>query len=188
MSRSLAEDLAEHRRVVDEVERLLPVIEDLAGSIVERLRAGGRVLLMGNGGSAADSQHIAAELVGRFMRRRRALPAVALTTDTSALTAISNDFGFEHVFERQLEALCGPADVVIGISTSGMSSNVVRAMELACGIGALTVALSGGEGGRLAELAEIALVLPFRAAARVQEGHILIGHLVCERIDEAFDE
>lgn len=188
MRRLLAEDVAEHRRVVDEVERLLPVIENLSARIVERLREGGRVLLMGNGGSAADSQHIAAELVGRFVRSRRGLPAIALTTDTSALTAIANDFGYERVFERQVEALCRPADVIVGLSTSGESANVVRALELARGIGALTVALSGGQGGRLAEVAEIALVLPSTAAARVQEGHALIGHLVCECIDEAFGE
>src|SRR5690606_29499563 len=138
----------------------------------------------GNGGSAADAQHLAAELVGRFRRERRPLPAVALTTDASTLTCIANDYAYEEVFSRQARALCGPSDVVVGISASGASENVVRGLAAAREKGAATIALTGGDGGRLAPIAHCSLVAPAHSTARIQEMHILIIHLICEALDD----
>jgi len=149
------------------------------------LRAGGKVLLFGNGGSAADSQHIAAELVGRFARERRALPALALTVNTSNLTAIANDYSFEDVFARQVEALGRPGDVAVGISTSGNSPNVVRAIESAKAAGLATEAWTGGRGGKCAQVAGLVFRAPSDATPRIQELHITVGHIVCELVEEA---
>jgi D-sedoheptulose 7-phosphate isomerase len=166
------------------------VAETLAGEILraanlirDRLGAGGKLLLMGNGGSAGDAQHIAAELVGRYKKERRALPAIALTVDTSAITAIGNDYGYAAIFERQIEALARRGDVVVGISTSGNSENVVRGLARANALGAHTVALLGNQGGKARDLAEIAIVVPSTDTARIQETHIAIGHVICELID-----
>ncbi|HEV2213994.1 MAG TPA: D-sedoheptulose 7-phosphate isomerase, partial [Terracidiphilus sp.] len=147
--------------------------------------AGKKVLWCGNGGSAADSQHLAAELMGRFRRERRGLASVALTTDTSILTAIGNDYGYDRVFARQVEALCNPGDVLVGISTSGNSRNVCAAVETAKSIGAYTVAFTGESGGKLASLADIILRMPSSDTARIQEGHILCGHMLCDWIEIA---
>jgi D-sedoheptulose 7-phosphate isomerase len=138
---------------------------------------------MGNGGSAADSQHLAAELVGRYTRERQGLPSIALTTDTSILTAVANDYGYEQIFARQIDAHCRPGDVVIGISTSGNSPNVLRALELANERGAVTIGMTGGDGGALRPLVRHCLVVPSRNTARIQEGHILIGHLLCDWVE-----
>jgi len=155
-----------------------------AAEAVERcLRRGGKVLLFGNGGSAADAQHIAAEFVGRFVRERTPLPAVALTTDTSALTAISNDYGFEQVFARQVRALGQTGDVAIAISTSGRSANILAAVDAACEKGLTVVGLTGGDGGRLAETADIAIVVPSTNTARIQECHLTIEHIMCEVVE-----
>jgi D-sedoheptulose 7-phosphate isomerase len=151
--------------------------------ICEALRAGNKILLCGNGGSAADAQHIAAELVGRYEQERRAFPAVALTTDTSALTALSNDYGYEEVFARQVEALATAGDVLIAISTSGKSPNVVRAAEKARVIRCKTIALTGCSGEPLASRCDLAVVIPSERTSRVQEAHITIGHLWCEMVD-----
>ena len=152
--------------------------------IAGALRDGKKLLLFGNGGSAADAQHIAAEFVGRFLRERRPLPAIALTTDTSALTAIGNDYGFEDVFARQVCGLGAPGDVAIAISTSGSSPNVLRAVEAARGAGLKVVALTGGSGGKLAAAADVTLrVSASTLSARIQETHILIGHVLCELVD-----
>ncbi|NPB06876.1 MAG: D-sedoheptulose 7-phosphate isomerase [Aquificae bacterium] len=156
----------------------------LAELVAERLRAGGKVLLFGNGGSAADAQHIAAELVGRFKKERGALPAVALTTDSSVLTAVGNDYGFELVFERQVEALCRPGDVAIGITTSGNSPNVIRGLLKARQLGALTVAFTGRDGGKVKEVAELVFIVPSDETPRIQECHVTLGHALCELIDE----
>jgi phosphoheptose isomerase len=161
-------------------------IARVGGLLIERLAAGGRVFLCGNGGSAADAQHIAAELVCRFETARRGLPAIALTTDSSALTAIGNDFGFERVFARQVEALARPGDVLIAISTSGDSANVIAAARAARAAGVTCVGLLGGGGGRLRALVDDAVLAPSSVTARVQECHILIGHIWCALIDEAF--
>ena len=162
-------------------EDLEHAIDLIAGAI----RDGRKLLLFGNGGSAADAQHIAAELVGRFMRERKGLPAIALTTDTSALTAISNDYGFDDVFARQVRALGAGGDVALAISTSGRSPNVLRAVEAARDAGLKVVALTGGDGGALAAKADVTLrVSASTLSARIQETHILIGHVICELVDQ----
>ena len=153
--------------------------------IAGALRGGRKLLLFGNGGSAADAQHIAAEFVGRFLRERRPLPAIALTTDTSALTAIGNDYGFDDVFARQVRALGVRGDVALAISTSGRSPNVLRAVEAARDGGLKVVALTGGDGGALAAAADVSLrVSASTLSARIQETHILIGHVICELVDQ----
>lgn len=177
-----------HLAAIQSLRTQEATIHDLGELLIACLRYGNRILLCGNGGSAADAQHIATELVCRFETNRRALPALALTTDTSALTAIGNDFGYERVFARQVEALARPGDVLIGISTSGDSGNVVAAVELANELGLVTLGLLGREGGKLAEIASHALVVPAFETARIQECHILIGHIWCGMIDEAFTE
>lgn len=149
------------------------------------LRRGKKVLLCGNGGSAADAQHLSTELMGRFLRDRRPLPSIALTVDTSALTAIGNDYGFEQVFSRQVRGIGAMGDALVGISTSGASRNVIAAFEAAAELGMATVALVGGDGGRLAELADVAVRAPATATPRIQELHIAIGHTICELLEDA---
>jgi D-sedoheptulose 7-phosphate isomerase len=180
--------IADHLRVVEAFRgACAETIEAIAGACIASLRDGGKVCFFGNGGSAADAQHFAAEFVVRFVRNRRALPAIAFTTDTSILTACANDFGYEGVFARQVEALCRPGDVVVGISTSGTSANVVRGLEAAREIpGVITVAFTGENGARCAELADHALQVPSPVTARVQECHLIAGHLVCDLVEAAF--
>ena len=161
-------------------------IKKACETAVATLKAGGKILLCGNGGSAADAQHIAAELTGRYKTERDALAGIALTTDTSALTAIGNDYGYEFVFSRQLEALGREGDLLIAISTSGNSGNVVKALELARKIGINTIGLSGRTGGSMNELCELNLVVPSNDTPRIQEMHIMIGHIICQAIDDAF--
>ena len=167
------------------------VAETLSGEILEaaqtirdRLASGGKLLLMGNGGSAADSQHIAAELVGRFKKERAAIPAIALTVDSSSLTALGNDYGFEAIFSRQIEALATAKDAVMGISTSGNSQNVIRALNLARNMGAATIGLMGHGGGNMKDCVDICIVVPSDDTARIQEVHITIGHIICEIIEQ----
>ncbi len=181
----LAAELAAHQAVFTQLSAMLPQIAEVAQCLRDCLQRGGKILLMGNGGSAADSQHIAAEIVGRYKCERRGLPAMALTTDTSILTSVGNDFGFDHIFSRQVEALCNPADVVIGISTSGNSANVVKAIEKAREIGAFTVAMAGGTGGKLTDLCDFCLVIPSSDTPRIQEAHIFIGHSLCHLLESA---
>ncbi len=156
-------------------------VEAIAGT----LQRGGKVLVFGNGGSASDAQHFAAELVGRYVRDRRALPAIALTVDTSILTAVANDYGFDRVFSRQVEALGAPGDVAIGISTSGQSPNVVAALKVARERGLMTVAVTGGDGGPVGRAAEIQVNVPDRATPRVQEVHRTLFHVICELVELA---
>ncbi len=167
-------------------ETLSSEILDAAQKIQGRLKAGGKLLLMGNGGSAGDAQHIAAELVGRFKKERKAMPALALTVDTSSLTALGNDYGFNTIFERQVEALANKNDTVIGISTSGNSENVVRAVNKANSIGAFTIGLLGNDGGKLKDAVNLPIIIPSNDTARIQEVHITIGHIICEIIEEDF--
>lgn len=155
-------------------------IVELSKLVNSSLKSGGKILLFGNGGSAADAQHIAAEFVGKYLIERRALPAIALTTNTSSLTAIGNDYGFERVFERQVQALCSEKDVVIGISTSGNSPNVLLGMKAAKKKGAITVGLTGKKGGRLSKSVDLAIRVPSDSTPRIQESHILIGHILSE--------
>ena len=159
-------------------------LERAIGIVADAMARGHKLLLFGNGGSAADAQHIASEFVGRFMRERRALPAVALTTDTSALTAIANDYGYDEVFARQVRALGARGDVALAISTSGKSPSVLRAVDACREIGIATIGLSGGDGGTLAGAVDVSLrVSASRLSARIQETHILIGHVLCELVD-----
>lgn len=176
--------IIEHQQLVAEMLRLLvDDIAQLASTCAQALEAGHKIILFGNGGSAADAQHIAAELSGRFERDRRALAALAITTDTSALTAIGNDLGFENIFARQVEALAKPGDVLIGLSTSGKSLNVHRAFEVGKAMQCKCIALTGGNGGALVGLCHQSIVVPSQNTARIQEMHILIGHLVCRVIE-----
>ena len=151
---------------------------------LQTVRNGNKIILFGNGGSAADAQHIAAELVGRFIADRKPIPAIALTTDTSALTSISNDYGFDHVFERQLAALGLPGDVAIGISTSGNSPSVVHALKMARTMNIAATGLTGGSGGALKDIADPLLRIPSSETPRIQEMHILLGHLLCAAIEQ----
>lgn len=177
--------IAEHRRVIDELRGLEPQIAALADQCERRISGGGRILWAGNGGSAADCQHLAAELVGRFEQQRRALPAIALTTDTSALTSIANDFGFEHVFSRQLAALGRPQDLFVGISTSGNSPNILRALDVAAEMGLYRVLWTGESGGACESHCDLSIKVPSSNTARIQEAHILIGHILCGLIERA---
>ncbi|MCK5214945.1 MAG: D-sedoheptulose 7-phosphate isomerase [Candidatus Omnitrophica bacterium] len=154
--------------------------------ITRALKKNKKVILFGNGGSAADSQHIAAEFVGRFQRERPALPAISLTTDTSALTALANDYGFDIVFARQLEALGSKGDVAIGLSTSGNSPNVLLALKQAKKMGLKTISFTGGKGGKMAPVTDIKIVVPSQITARVQETHICIAHCICELVENQF--
>lgn len=164
-------------------EQLSPQIAKAANLIIEAYKKGNKLLLCGNGGSAADSQHIAAELVGRFKKERRGLPAISLTTDTSIMTSVTNDYWYDLLFARQVEALGNKDDILIGISTSGNSVNVVRAVETAKFKGLKTIGFLGSNGGKLKDLVEIPIVVPFESSDRVQEVHILIGHIICSLID-----
>lgn len=175
--------------VLDRVAReTAPIVEEVAEALVAAVRAGAKILICGNGGSAADSQHVATELGVRFLRDRKPIPAIALTVDTSVLTAAANDLGFEQVFARQVEALGRPGDVLLAISTSGTSRNVVRAVEKAREIGLVTVALTGEAGGDLADLADHCLRAPSGHTPRIQEAHLVIEHLLCEALEEALEE
>jgi D-sedoheptulose 7-phosphate isomerase len=159
-------------------------IVEITDLVIDCLKKGGKVILFGNGGSASDSQHIAAELVGRFKKDRKALPAIALTVNTSVLTSLANDYGYEIVFAKQIEALGQKNDVAIGISTSGKAKNVALGIKQAGKMGIKTVALSGGDGGELAKLADLSLIVPSSVTARIQEAHITIGHIICELIEQ----
>jgi D-sedoheptulose 7-phosphate isomerase len=172
--------LADHLGTIEALRSQRSVIAAMGEMLVDCLRRGGCVFWLGNGGSAADCQHLAAELVGRFERDRRGLASIALTTDTSALTSIANDYGFDQIFSRQVEALCRPGDLVIGISTSGNSPNVLAAMRTAARLGIQTAGLSGRDGGKLKTLTDACLIVPAENTARIQEAHILVGHILCD--------
>ena len=180
------DQLARHIEVMQSVQELAVVVEQVAQRWIQTLHAGGKILLMGNGGSAADAQHIAAELVGRYLSERSGLAAVSLTTDTSILTAVGNDYGYETVFSRQVEALARPGDVVVGYSTSGNSVNVCNAINVAKKIGCYCVALTGATGGKLASVVDNCICVRSSETPRIQEAHAFIGHMLCEYVDHAF--
>ena len=180
--------IAEHVAMIEAMSAQQDVFERIASEMTRAILSGHKVLWCGNGGSAADSQHLAAELMGRFRRERRGLPSIALTTDTSILTAIGNDYGYERVFQRQVEALCRKGDVVVGISTSGNSRNVCAALESARQIGAFTVVFTGEGGGIMAKIADAVFFVPSRDTARIQEGHILLGHTLCDWVERSVCE
>ena len=171
--------LDEHAAAVEAIGGLAPQITEAAAWIGAALRGGGKLLICGNGGSAADAQHLAAELTGRFETERRAYPAIALTTDSSALTAIANDYGFERVFSRQVEALAQPGDLLLVISTSGNSVNLLTATKAAQVRGVRVIGLLGRDGGELGRCVDLPLVVGVPRTARIQEGHLLILHLLC---------
>lgn len=176
--------LAQHQQTMLVVrEQMQPQIAACANLICDALKKGHKILLMGNGGSAADAQHFAAELVGRYRRERHGLPAIALSTDTSILTAVGNDYGFDRIFSRQIEALAQPGDVVVGISTSGNSRNVLAAITVAEERGCKTVGLLGQDGGVLGEAVALALTVPVRETPHIQEAHITIIHILCDLIE-----
>lgn len=173
LKRTIADTMAE------DIDRAVQIVR-------QSLKGGGKLLLMGNGGSAGDAQHIAAELVGRYKKERQSVPALALTVDTSALTAIGNDYGFEEIFSRQIEGLGQKGDAILAISTSGQSENVVCGVQQARVMGIHTIGLLGKEGGKLKELVDLPLVVPSNETARIQEAHITIGHIICEILDDEF--
>jgi D-sedoheptulose 7-phosphate isomerase len=176
------------RESIDTYERLgssgtLDLVVAAAGAVTEAYRSGRKLVLFGNGGSAADAQHIAAEFVGRFLIDRAPLPALALSTNSSTVTAISNDYGYDEVFARQLRAVAVEGDVAIGFSTSGNSANVIAAMEAAREIGVTTIGFTGGDGGTLAGMVDHPIVMPADATPRVQEGHLVCAHILCEIVE-----
>jgi D-sedoheptulose 7-phosphate isomerase len=175
--------IEEHLEVVRQVMDQQDVLESIARAMTTTLRAGNKILWCGNGGSAADSQHLAAELVGRFRRERRGLPSVALTTDTSILTSVANDYGYEAVFSRQVEALGNAGDLLVGISTSGNSSNVVSALMAARSQGLVTVGFTGAGGGKTSALVDHLFSVSSHDTARIQEAHVLAGHMLCDWIE-----
>ena len=177
-------DSAATKKAIVENDALVNLLVEVAQACVEVYRNGKKILIAGNGGSAADAQHFAAELVGRYGFDRPSLPSIALTTDTSNLTAIGNDYGYEYVFSRQLEGLGQEGDLFIGISTSGNSQNVINAFESAKHKGITTVALVGRDGGKMALLADYAIVVPSNATPRIQESHLLIEHMICDIIEK----
>jgi len=187
IQKEIRKQIEENIAVKQQLLKQLPgVIEQAATRLVQCLKNGGKIMLCGNGGSAADAQHIAAELVVRLKSsfNRPAIPALALTVDTSILTAGGNDFGFDHIFARQVEALGKSGDALIAISTSGNSANVIEAVRVAREKGILTVGFLGGDGGKLKEQVDIPIVIPTATTARIQESHILIGHILCEIIEQ----
>ncbi|GFO60423.1 phosphoheptose isomerase [Geomonas silvestris] len=184
MKEEIRIQLQRHCEVMAAIERdLTPTIEEVVEILCAGFRAGKKLLVMGNGGSAADAQHFAAEMVGRFKLERSALPAIALSTDTSALTAIGNDYGFDRVFSRQVEAHAQAGDLVFGISTSGNSPNIQLALECAAQRGCRTIALLGKDGGSIKGVAELSLVVPSNDTPRIQEGHITIIHILCDLVE-----
>lgn len=185
MSSFFESEWAEHLRVAQATQAQLgePFAQAVA-MCVASLKSGGKLLFFGNGGSAADAQHLATELTVRYRKDRPAIAALALTTDSSALTAAGNDLGFEHIFARQIEALGRAGDIAIGISTSGRSANVVRAFAAARAVGLRTLAFTGGTGGEVARMADVVLVVPSDVTARIQEMHIALGQILCARIEQ----
>jgi D-sedoheptulose 7-phosphate isomerase len=188
MNRSrLSESIREHARVLAETEaKCLDALEQLTEKTVESLARGGKILFFGNGGSAADAQHLAAELTIRFVRNRRALAGLALASDASALTACGNDLGFEHIFSRQIEALGRPGDLAIGFSTSGNSRNVVLGLSKARETGIFAAVFTGASVGAVRDVADLVIAIPSTETARIQEMHCLLGHLFCQEIEDRF--
>lgn len=186
MKAIIQHEFSEHLKTAQQMDQLTDRIAEAANLCIQALNNQKKVLIFGNGGSAADAQHIAAEMVGRYKVERKGLAAIALTTDTSALTSIGNDYGYAHVFDRQIEALANASDVAIGISTGGSSSNVLSALKLANNLGCKTIGFSGRDGGEMNNICHVNLVVPAQDTPRIQEMHILIGHTLCQLIDQAF--
>jgi len=186
MKSIIENEFAEHLKVAQKIPNITDQVETAAQLCIDSLKNGGKILIFGNGGSAADAQHIAAELVGRYKVERKGLPAIALTTDTSALTSIGNDYSYNQVFDRQVEALANKGDVVIGISTGGSSGNVINGLQTAKELGCKLIGFSGRNGGEMNTLCNVNLIVPNEDTPRIQEMHIVIGHTICHLIDQAF--
>jgi D-sedoheptulose 7-phosphate isomerase len=186
MKEIILNEFNEHIKTAKLLHSLTDDVASAAQMCIDCLKNGGKILLCGNGGSAADAQHIAAEIVGRFKTDRKGLSAIAITTDTSSITAIGNDFGYDHIFDRQVEALAKKGDILIGISTSGHSKNVINALKKARKLGCALIGLSGRNGGEMDESCDVNLSIPSNDTARIQEMHIIIGHTICHLIDQDF--
>lgn len=187
MKQYIKSEFESHQKVLSETaDSLIESIMSAGELIVSTLKSGNKVILFGNGGSAGDAQHIAAELTGRYKTERQGLAAIALTTDTSALTAIGNDYGFDRIFDRQLEALGNEGDLLIGISTSGNSPNVINALALGKNSGMKRIGLTGKGGGEMKNLCDVNIIIPSNDTARIQEMHITIGHILCGIVDSEF--
>ncbi|SJZ56410.1 phosphoheptose isomerase [Trichlorobacter thiogenes] len=185
MQQFVTKQLQDHQALFQKIEtELARPIAHLAERLIETLKIGNKLMIMGNGGSAADAQHFAGEIVSRFRMERPGLPAISLSTDTSIITAIGNDYGFDRIFSRQVEALAAPGDAVIGISTSGNSPNVLKALEVARQAGCTTIGLLGKDGGSIKAVCDIPLIIPSHDTPRVQEGHITVIHILCDLIEQ----
>jgi D-sedoheptulose 7-phosphate isomerase len=182
LRKNIESSIEVHGRIL---EACLPAMAAAADALIAAYRSGHKALFFGNGGSAADAQHLAAEFLGRYLRERRPLPAIALHANTSAVTAIANDLGYEHVFSRQLQALATAGDVAVGISTSGNSQNILEALTVARQMGVYTIGLTGASGGRMRELVDVLIAAPSNETPRVQECHILVGHALCDAVEQA---
>ena len=182
LRKNIESSIEVHGRIL---EACLPAMTAAAGALIAAYRSGRKALFFGNGGSAADAQHLAAEFLGRYLRERRPLPAIALHANTSAVTAIANDLGYEHVFSRQLQALATAGDVAVGISTSGNSQNILEALTVARQMGVYTIGLTGASGGRMRELVDVLIAAPSNETPRIQECHILVGHALCDAVEQA---
>lgn len=183
----ILQELLSHQQTIEKTIHSLHEAIHTACLMAEKtIQNGKKILLFGNGGSAADAQHIAAELTGRYKKERRGLPAIALTTDTSALTAIGNDYGYVRIFERQVDALASEGDLLIGISTSGNSENVIKALELGKELGCRCIGFSGRDGGKMNEVCDLNLIVPSADTPRIQEMHILIGHILCQAVEHSY--
>lgn len=185
MNNRFLDNIDEHMKLFSMLHLLETAVFEASQMVTESLRNGGKLMLRGNGGAAADSQHLAAEFTGRFIKDRRPLAAIALSTDSTALTCISNDYSFDDVFSRQLLALGRPGDCLLAISTSGNSKNVIAAVESARSTGLRTIGLFGRDGGLLKSLCDLPIVVPSSSTARIQEAHILIGHTLCGNVEES---
>jgi len=179
------EAIREHQSMMANLSGVLPALQSAADAVIARVRDGGAVFWFGNGGSATQAMHFATELVGRFERERPGIRSYALVADTSLITAVANDYSFEVVFARQIESLCRPGDVAIGLSTSGNSPNVLQGIDAAASMGALTVGFTGGEGGKLARSVDIPIVVDHPRTCRIQESHLFLGHTLCEMVELA---
>ncbi len=184
MHNTVEKHINKNIELLENLKSQVDVITEIAGRFIETLRRGNKILLFGNGGSAADAQHIAAEFVGRFQLERKGLPAMALTTNTSSLTSIGNDYGFQDVFRRQIEALGKPGDLAVGISTSGNADNVLQGIEEAKKIGMITVGFTGSHGGSLKKLVDLVFIAPAEGTPHIQEMHIVVGHIICELVED----
>lgn len=183
----LINEIQDHIDLVNQIKDEIPnKVKLVSDKIISAINNKNKVFICGNGGSAADAQHIAAEFTGRFVKERRGLPVIALTTDTSAITAISNDYGFDVVFSRQIESLANEGDIIIGISTSGNSNNVLNALKIGSELKCFTISLTGKDGGQIAKNSDININIKHTVTARIQEMHILVGHLICSHIDIKF--